>query len=64
MGILCPVIPPATYVVPLRNTKFAQRSAVGSELVGHDGCYSHGPGGSLALSVTVIAWRKLRTDDN
>src|SRR6266540_192478 len=37
MGILCPVILPATCVVPPRNTKFAQRKAVGSELVGHDG---------------------------
>jgi hypothetical protein len=37
MGILCPVILPATCVVPPRNTKFAQRRAVGSELVGHDG---------------------------
>jgi hypothetical protein len=33
MGILCPVILPATCVVPPRNTKFAQRGAVGSELV-------------------------------
>src|ERR1700682_6335387 len=37
MGILCPVILPATCVVPPRNAKFAQRRAVGSELVGHDG---------------------------
>ena len=37
MGILCPVILPATCVVPPRNTKFAQRRAVGSELVSHDG---------------------------
>src|SRR5450755_493194 len=37
MGILCPVILPATCVVPPRNTKFAQRRAVRSELVGHDG---------------------------
>jgi hypothetical protein len=35
MGILCPVILPASCVVPPRNTKFAQRRAVGSELVGH-----------------------------
>ena len=40
MGILCPVILPATRVVPPRNTKFAQRRAVGSELVGHDGGWS------------------------
>ena len=40
MGILCPVILPATCVVPPRNTKFAQRRAVGSELVGHDGGWS------------------------
>src|SRR5512143_3173360 len=40
MGILCPVILPATDVVLPRNTKFAQRSAVGSELVGHDGGWS------------------------
>src|SRR5207249_6075502 len=37
MGILCSVIPPATCVVPPRNTKFAQRRAVGSKLIGHDG---------------------------
>src|SRR5215207_3622116 len=37
MGILCPVIPPTSCVVAPRKTKFAQRSAVGSELVGHDG---------------------------
>jgi hypothetical protein len=37
MGILCPVILPETCVVPPRNTKFAQRRAIGSELVGHDG---------------------------
>src|SRR6185312_10517472 len=36
MGILCPVILPVTCVVSPRNTKFAQRRAVGSELVGHD----------------------------
>ena len=29
-----------TCVVPPRNTKFAQRRAVGSELVGHDGGWS------------------------
>src|SRR5665811_239702 len=40
MGILCPVILPATCVVPPRNTKFAQHRAVGSELVGHDGGWS------------------------
>src|SRR6476660_5588438 len=40
MGILCPVILPATCIVPPRNTKFAQRRAVGSELVGHDGGWS------------------------
>src|SRR5680860_1767917 len=40
MGILCPVILPARCVVPPRNTKFAQRRAVGSELVGHDGGWS------------------------
>jgi hypothetical protein len=40
MGILCSVIRPATCVVPPRNTKFAQRRAVGSELVGHDGGWS------------------------
>src|SRR5512132_1307463 len=40
MGILCPVILPATCVVAPRNTKFAQRRAVGSELVGHDGGWS------------------------
>src|SRR6478736_4817879 len=33
MGILCPVILPATCVVPPRNTKFAQRRAIGSALV-------------------------------
>ena len=37
MGILCPVIVPATRVVSPRNAKFAQRRAVGSELVGDDG---------------------------
>jgi hypothetical protein len=36
MGILCPVILPATCVVTPRNTKLAQRRAVGAELVGHD----------------------------
>ena len=36
MRILCSVILPATCVVPLRNTKFAKRGAVGSELVGHN----------------------------
>jgi hypothetical protein len=36
----CPVILPATCIVPPRNTKFAQRRAVGSELVGHDGDWS------------------------
>ncbi len=40
MGILCPVILPATGVVTPRNTKFAQRRTVGSELVGHDGGWS------------------------
>jgi hypothetical protein len=40
MGILCSVIVPATYIVPPRDTKFAQRRAVGSELVGHDGGWS------------------------
>ena len=40
MGILCPVILPATCVVPPRNTKFAQHRTVGSELVGHDGGWS------------------------
>ena len=40
MGILCPVILPATCVVPPRNSEFAQRRAVGSELVGHDGDWS------------------------
>ena len=43
MGILCPVILQATGVVTPRNTKFAQRRTVGSELVGDDG------GGSDAL---------------
>ena len=37
MGILSPVILPTTRVVSPRNTKFAQRRAVGSKLVGHDG---------------------------
>ena len=37
MGILCPIILPTTCVVPPCNTKFAQRRAVGSKLVGHDG---------------------------
>ena len=40
MGILCPIILPATCVVPPRNTKFAQRRAVGSKLIGHDGGWS------------------------
>src|SRR4051812_308033 len=40
MGILCPVILPTTCIVPPPNTKFAQRRAVGSELVGHDGSWS------------------------
>ena len=40
MGILCPVILPATCVVPSRNTKFAKRGAVGSELVGHNDGWS------------------------
>ena len=40
MGILCSVILPATCVVPPRNTEFAQRRAVGSELVGHDDSWS------------------------
>src|SRR5258705_6934416 len=40
MRILCPVILPATCVVPLRNTKFAKRGAVGSELVGHNDGWS------------------------
>ena len=40
MGILCPVILPTTRVVSPRNTKFAQRRAVGSKLVGHDGGWS------------------------
>src|SRR3977135_938054 len=39
MGILCPVILPATCVVPPRNTKFSQRRTGGSELVGHDGSW-------------------------
>jgi hypothetical protein len=34
MRILCPVILPATSIVPPRNTKFARRRAVGSEFVG------------------------------
>ena len=34
---ISPVILPATCVVSPRNTKFAQRRAVGSEVVGHDG---------------------------
>src|SRR3954454_18511053 len=38
MGILCPVIFPATRIVPPRNTEVAQRRAV--ELVGHDGGWS------------------------
>ena len=40
MGILCPVILPATCVVTPRNTKFARRRTVGSELVGDDGGWS------------------------
>ena len=40
MGILCPVILPATRIVSPRNTKLAQRRAVGSELVGHDAVWS------------------------
>ena len=40
MGILCPVILPATGVVTPRNAKFAQRRTVGSELVGDDGGWS------------------------
>ena len=40
MGILCPVILPATGVVTPRNTKFAQRRTVGSELVGDDDGWS------------------------
>src|SRR5512137_2744793 len=40
MGILCPVILPATCVVSPRKTKLAQRCAVGSKLVGHDGGWS------------------------
>ena len=40
MGILCPVILPATGVVTPRNTKFAQRRTVGSEPVGDDGGWS------------------------
>src|SRR5512136_1568645 len=40
MGILCPVILPATCVVSPRNPQLAQRCAVGSELVGHDGGWS------------------------
>ena len=40
MGILRPVILPATRVVSPRNTKLAQRRAVGSKLVGHDGGWS------------------------
>ena len=40
MGILSTVILPATCVVLPRNTKFAQRRAVGSELVGDDGGWS------------------------
>ena len=45
MRIFCPAILPATCVVPPRNTKFAQRGAVGSELVGHNG----GGGNALPL---------------
>ena len=40
MGILCPVILPTTCVVSPRKIKFAQRRAVGSELVGHHGGWS------------------------
>ena len=40
MGILCAVILPTTRVLSPRKTKFAQRRAVGSELVGHDGGWS------------------------
>ena len=40
MGILCPVILPATGVVTPRDTKFAQRRTVGSKLVGDDGGWS------------------------
>ena len=40
MGILCPVILPATRVVSPRKPKFAQCRAVGSKLVGHDGGWS------------------------
>ena len=38
--VTCPVILPATCVVSPPNTKFAQRRAVGSELLGHDGGWS------------------------
>jgi hypothetical protein len=41
MRILCPVILPATCVVPPRNTKFAKRGAVGTKLVGHNGASNH-----------------------
>src|SRR3974377_1171914 len=40
MGILCPIILPATFVLPPRTTKFPQRRAVGSKLVRHDGGWS------------------------
>ena len=40
MGILCPVILPATRVVSARKPKFAQRRAVRCQLVGHDGGWS------------------------
>ena len=40
MGILCPVVLPATRIVSPRKPKFPQRRAVGSEFVGHDGGWS------------------------
>jgi hypothetical protein len=40
MGILCPVILRTTCILSPRNAKLAQRRAVGSEPVGHDGGWS------------------------
>jgi len=57
MGILCPVILPATGVVTPRNTKFAQRRTVGSELVGDDGGWS-----DALTSSEVSAWAWMPPD--
>ena len=41
MGILCPVVLPATRVVTPRNTKVTQCRTIGSELVGYDSGWSN-----------------------